>query len=114
MLYLQLMGAPDPLSLGLMGVGFSISMLATKVLGLDRTYFAVELGLAEPVQLTRFPYGFVPHPMITGSVLGLVGVHLVIGEAHPWLVPGHIAFYALHLAQEISGTHRRLQAEPGR
>ena len=38
--------------------GYVVSMMATNALGIDRTYFAAELGLVEPKWITQFPYGY--------------------------------------------------------
>ncbi len=95
---------PDPLSLTLMAVGFGLSTWSASLLGRDRTYFAAELGLVEPKWVDRFPYGFIPHPMNVGSMIGLVGVGALPGfhDRWPWLVPAHLGLYGVHLAQEIA------------
>jgi hypothetical protein len=83
-------------------VGTGLSAAAAHALGWGRTYFGVELGFDAPARITRFPYGFVPHPMFVGSAIALVGLELspALREAWPWLVPAHLGLYALHLAQE--------------
>jgi len=70
---------------------------------MDRTYFGVELGLYEPKWVSSFPYNVIPHPMIVGSILGLLGIHKMAGmqAAMPYLVPGHVAMYMAHLSQEM-------------
>lgn len=92
----------DPVSLAMIAVGYFIAISATVAIGVDRTYFGVELGVYEPKWVSSFPYNCIPHPMIVGAIMGLAGVHKMAGmrEAMPWLVPGHIALYALHMAQE--------------
>ena len=47
----------DIVSIVLIIVGYSISLLVTKALGIDRTYFASELGLVPPKWINQFPYG---------------------------------------------------------
>jgi len=47
----------DPLSVAMILSGYAVSMMATNALGIDRTYFAAELGLVEPTWITQFPYG---------------------------------------------------------
>lgn len=47
----------DAVSLGLMAFGFLISTMAAGALGMDATYFGVELGVCEPKLVTKFPYG---------------------------------------------------------
>ncbi|MEL6342774.1 MAG: methyltransferase [Myxococcota bacterium] len=84
--------------------GFGLAMLSTRALGVVRTYFGVEMGLVAPRRINQFPYDTIPHPMIVGAIVGLIGVHLVIGFGNWWwLVPAHILFYAIHLTQEILG-----------
>jgi len=93
----------DPISLTLIVVGYGISTAAAVALGIDRTYFGVELGLYEPKWISAFPYNCIPHPMIVGAMLGLSGVYKMAGMrvAMPYLVPGHIFLYACHMAQEM-------------
>ena len=47
----------DLISLGMIVVGYAVSIQATAVLGVDRTYFAAELGYCEPKWVDAFPYG---------------------------------------------------------
>ena len=47
----------DIISIALIVIGYSISIMATNALGIDRTYFGAELGLMEPKWVTSFPYG---------------------------------------------------------
>lgn len=91
------------LGLLLMGVGLGLSNAAVARLGVVRTMFGVELGVVPPERVEGPPYGWVPHPMIVGAVLALIGAGLQPGMAErwPWLVPGHVALYLLHLAQEV-------------
>ena len=49
----------DYLSLFMMATGMILSVMATNALGIDRTYFGVELGICEPKWITQFPYGCV-------------------------------------------------------
>ena len=69
---------------------------------MDRTYFAAELGLCEPLRLRRFPYSLLPHPMIAGNLIALSGFYILpeLRAAAPYLVPMHIAMYLLQLLQE--------------
>jgi len=104
----------DPLSLSLIAAGAALSAAATRVLGMDRTYFAAELGLCEPLTLRRFPYNTIRHPMIAGNVIALLGFYALpeMRAAAPYLVPMHIAFYLLHLLQETAGAGGRSAAVP--
>jgi len=47
----------DPISLAMIAIGYTVSVMATDAIGLDRTYFAAELGLVEPKWIDKFPYG---------------------------------------------------------
>ncbi|MEQ1566151.1 MAG: methyltransferase [Myxococcota bacterium] len=87
----------------LVALGLALSLRAAQVLGVERTYFAVELGRLPPRRVDRFPYGVVPHPMITGAVLALIGVGVQpeVLRDWPWLIPLHVAAYTAHLAQEV-------------
>ena len=92
----------DALSIGLIALGVALSGAAARVLGMDRSYFAAELGRCEPLTLHRFPYNFLSHPMIVGNVIALVGFYTLpeLRAAVPYLVPMHMAFYFLQLLQE--------------
>mmetsp|Transcript_8053 Transcript_8053/g.14920 ORF Transcript_8053/g.14920 Transcript_8053/m.14920 type:complete len:597 (-) Transcript_8053:378-2168(-) len=98
----------DVVSLVLLCVGYYIAIAATKALGIDKTYFGSELGHCMPCYVTEFPYNCIPHPMIVGACIGLLGFHKLQGlrEEMPYLVPGHISLYLLHCAQEICDFHR--------
>lgn len=94
---------PNWVSLILIGTGFGLSMLASHRLGFVGTYFGAELGQIEPRWERSFPYGTIPHPMIVGNLIGLVGIGLSpeLSERFPWLVPSHCALYLIHLVQEV-------------
>jgi hypothetical protein len=96
----------DPVSLALLVAGFGTTMAATSALGLPRTYFGAELGLLPPERVTAFPYGWLPHPMILGGIVGLLGIHALapFREAWPWVIPLHVACYVVHLLQEALDT----------
>jgi len=98
----------DPISVLMIASGYGVSMLATKALGLDRTYFGVELGFCEPKWIDAFPYSTIPHPMITSQVFALLGILKGAGSiraSFPWLLPLHIALYLAHMLQEILDVH---------
>eukprot|EP00615_Pteridomonas_danica_P011162 CAMPEP_0114333742 /NCGR_PEP_ID=MMETSP0101-20121206/3942_1 /TAXON_ID=38822 ORGANISM="Pteridomonas danica, Strain PT" /NCGR_SAMPLE_ID=MMETSP0101 /ASSEMBLY_ACC=CAM_ASM_000211 /LENGTH=175 /DNA_ID=CAMNT_0001464831 /DNA_START=64 /DNA_END=591 /DNA_ORIENTATION=- len=95
----------DYISLIMIVVGYAISIMATQALGIDGTYFGIELGFVKAnynfVQV--FPYNVIPHPMIMGQVFALLGV---FKPAHvytnwPWLIPVHVLLYFTHMTQEI-------------
>lgn len=47
----------DPISILMIVSGYTVSVMATEAIGVDRTYFAAELGLVEPKWIHKFPYG---------------------------------------------------------
>jgi len=83
--------------------GYFVSAMATKALGIDRTYFGAELGLVEEKWVTEFPYNCIPHPMILSQVWALSGIllsqHIRISE-YWYLIPIHITLYVIHALQE--------------
>src|SRR5262249_51522230 len=101
----------DAMSLALIGAGFGLATLAMRALGIERSYFGAELGVLPPERISRFPYGVIPHPMIVGAVIGLLGVQALpeMRASQPWLVPTHIAFYTLVLAHELAVRDRTPQ-----
>ena len=82
--------------------GYGLSIAATGALGIDQTYFGVELGEVEPNFVHGFPYDVVPHPMIIGSMVGLLGFHKMAGfrAALPYAIPMHCTMYFIHMVQE--------------
>ena len=99
----------DPISVAMMLSGYAVSLLATNALGVDRTYFAAELGLVEPKWITQFPYGYIPHPMIVSQIWALLGFFKAAhfrAEA-PYVVPIHVALYTVHMLQEHLDIYKR-------
>mmetsp|Transcript_373 Transcript_373/g.1070 ORF Transcript_373/g.1070 Transcript_373/m.1070 type:complete len:660 (+) Transcript_373:181-2160(+) len=98
-----------PDSLVLIVAGYVVSICATAALGVDGTYFGIELGVVEADYkfVTKFPYNVLPHPMILGQVVALFGVHVApqVSRARPLLVPIHIALYLTHMLQEQFDYH---------
>ncbi len=105
-------GRIDPLSIGLIVTGVALSGAAARVLGLERSYFAAELGRCEPLTLRRFPYNLLNHPMIVGNVIALLGFFALpeLRATVPYLVPMHIGFYLLQLMQERGVVLRKAEA----
>eukprot|EP01064_Diplonema_japonicum_P015720 TRINITY_DN2352_c0_g1_i1.p1 TRINITY_DN2352_c0_g1~~TRINITY_DN2352_c0_g1_i1.p1 ORF type:complete len:578 (+),score=115.32 TRINITY_DN2352_c0_g1_i1:75-1808(+) len=95
------------LSVGVMLAGYALSASAALAIGQDRTYFGSELNVVEPKWISSFPYSCVPHPMILGSIVGLVGFYLNEGfaENYPFLVPIHCLLYVIHAVQEHLDIH---------
>jgi hypothetical protein len=60
----------DHISLVMILCGYVVSISATQVLGIDGTYFGIELGFlqADYKFVKSFPYNIFPHPMILGQV----------------------------------------------
>jgi len=98
---------PDMTALALLGFGFGLATLAAHRLGVDRTYFGWELGEIKGECVIGFPYGYIPHPMIVGGVIGWLGFHKLDGfrEAFPIYGPMHVAFYIAHAVQEHFAIH---------
>jgi len=92
----------DLISLAMIICGYGLSTAATVALGIDQTYFGVELGEVEPNFVHGFPYDVVPHPMIIGSMVGLLGFHKMAGfrAALPYAIPMHCTMYFIHMVQE--------------
>mmetsp|Transcript_29312 Transcript_29312/g.47614 ORF Transcript_29312/g.47614 Transcript_29312/m.47614 type:complete len:219 (-) Transcript_29312:13-669(-) len=84
--------------------GYYVSAMATKVLGVEGTYFGIELGFvkAEYGFVKKWPYSVYPHPMILGQVVAMVVLHVALFQRrYPWLLPLHCVFYLTHMLQEI-------------
>jgi len=98
----------DPISLMMLAGGYFVATAATQALGIDKTYFGAELGHCRHEFVTAFPYNMIPHPMIVGACVGLLGFHKLNGLRHemPYLVPAHIVLYLTHMTQEILDFHR--------
>lgn len=54
-----------------------MSIAATQALGVDGTYFGIELGFvkADYRFVKSFPYNTLPHPMILSQIVALLGLH---------------------------------------
>jgi hypothetical protein len=92
----------DIVSIAMIVCGYGLSAAAAAALGVDQTYFGVELGRVEPNFVRGFPYNVVPHPMIVGSMVGLLGFHKMAGfrATLPYAIPMHCAMYFVHMCQE--------------
>lgn len=99
----------DLISVLMIASGYTVSMLATNALGLDRTYFAAELGLVPPKWIDQFPYGYIPHPMIVSQMWALLGFFKAAHFRHDWpyVIPIHLALYFAHMMQEHFDCYKR-------
>ena len=105
---------PDWICAAIMFMGYFISINSFFVLGDNGTYYAIELGLMKPDLKFTWPYGkFGPipsvwHPMYMGQVYALIGMFKMASfrEAYPLLVPLHILYYLVCIAQEVFDIHR--------
>eukprot|EP00467_Chlorarachnion_reptans_P026168 CAMPEP_0114493386 /NCGR_PEP_ID=MMETSP0109-20121206/4080_1 /TAXON_ID=29199 /ORGANISM="Chlorarachnion reptans, Strain CCCM449" /LENGTH=100 /DNA_ID=CAMNT_0001670331 /DNA_START=297 /DNA_END=596 /DNA_ORIENTATION=+ len=96
-------------------IGYTTSAMATAALGMERTYFGIELGLCKFEYTSAWPYGpglggllpGIPHPMIVGQVFAMLALYSVdaFRTDYPFLIPGHIVLYLLHMFQEIFDFH---------
>jgi Phospholipid methyltransferase len=89
----------DVVSAIMIFTGYTVSIMATHALGLDRTYFGVELGICEYKCVNQFPYGFLPHPMILSQIWALLGFFKASNfrSMYPYLVPVHVCLYLAHM-----------------
>jgi len=97
--------------------GYALSIYTTAQLGVDGTYFGIELGFvqADKHYVQKFPYGVIPHPMILSQCVALLGLyrHAAFRAAWPYLVPAHVCFYLTHMVQEHFDIYKR-RVVPGR
>lgn len=66
----------DPLSALVVCAGFGLNAYAAQLLGADRTYYGIELGIVAWKQETRFPYSWIAHPMLVGNLAAYAGTLL--------------------------------------
>lgn len=100
-------GKIDFVSIFMIIIGYGISVQATNVLGLDRTYFGAELGKCPAKWINQFPYGYIPHPMIVSQIFALLGVMKANHFRHdyPYLIHWHVLLYIVHMLQEHFDLH---------
>mmetsp|Transcript_3573 Transcript_3573/g.5066 ORF Transcript_3573/g.5066 Transcript_3573/m.5066 type:complete len:195 (-) Transcript_3573:261-845(-) len=99
----------DFISIAMILTGYVVSVMTTNALGIDRTYFAAELGMVEPKWITQFPYGYIPHPMIVSQIFALLGLYKAshFRNEWPYVVPIHITMYLIHMMQEQFDIYKR-------
>jgi hypothetical protein len=108
-------------AVALASYGYFVSAAATKALGIEGTYFGIELGFvkADYEFVQAWPYNAYPHPMITGQVFAMAALHFVVFSGlfsdvtattnnalqnknyYPLLLPIHCGLYLTHMVQEI-------------
>jgi len=104
----------DVVSIAMIITGYTVSALATMAIGVDRTYFAAELGLVPMKWINQFPYGYIPHPMILSQVFALLGFYKAshFRQEWPYVVPIHIGLYLIHMIQEHFDIYVRYADSP--
>ena len=103
----------DYISILIACAGYFISVSSYNALGHNGTYYGIELGVIQPFWIEAWPYGnwgpipSVWHPMYMGQVYAQLGLYKVAAfrEKYPLLVPIHIVFFGLVIAQEIWDIH---------
>lgn len=105
----------EPLSLAVIAVGVALNARAAAVLGIDRTYYGVEIAGLPPLRARAFPYSLLPHPMIVGNVLAFGGTLLNSGFRDAWwpLAASHVALNLGLLAMELAGPYRQRALKAG-
>jgi hypothetical protein len=109
--------AIDPVGLAMVAAGYALSAYCTSQLGVDGTYFGIELGMVQKQKnyVQKFPYGVIPHPMILAQCVAMLGFHKneAFRQAWPFLVPAHVALYLVHMFQEHFDIHANSKAKKG-
>ena len=111
--YLQ---APlEPLSLAVIAAGIALNARAAAVLGVDRTYYGVEIAGLPPIRATAFPYSWLDHPMIVGNVMAYGGTLLNPTFREQWwpLATLHVVLNLGLLAMELAGSAHRPAVRAG-
>jgi len=105
----------QPVRFAMVAGGYTLTALAYKALGKDRTYFGSELGLLKPKWITEFPYGTVPQPMIVGQLFALLAMAsapcYLYELGMPWFIPLHMILYTTHMLQEMYDVHEKPSTE---
>lgn len=101
-------------SLGLIIAGFGLSAAAFARLGMVRSYLGSELGQCPPLHVTGFPYNVIPHPMVLGAIVGMLGLGLSapLRERFWWLIPLHVLFYLAYLVVEVRQARAATPPDP--
>ncbi|WP_169054330.1 methyltransferase [Nitratireductor sp. XY-223] len=100
---------PSLLSLIVMATGFALNIMAARALGIERTYYGVEVGGMPPVRVIGFPFSLVRHPMLTGSMIAFGAALLAPEFRAVWwpLALLHVILNFAVLQMEIHGRRSR-------
>jgi uncharacterized membrane protein YGL010W len=81
-----------------------LSGYSAYLLGTDGCYFGIELGYISKNKnyISKFPYGYIPHPMILSQCIALyfMNNNMLFYNNWPFLIYFHILFYLIHMIQE--------------
>ena len=79
-----------------------LSGYSAYLLGADGCYFGIELGFVNKNYIAKFPYGYIPHPMILSQCIALyfMNYNSNFYNNWPYLSYMHILFYIVHMFQE--------------
>eukprot|EP01060_Flectonema_neradi_P006732 TRINITY_DN14604_c0_g1_i1.p1 TRINITY_DN14604_c0_g1~~TRINITY_DN14604_c0_g1_i1.p1 ORF type:complete len:593 (+),score=60.64 TRINITY_DN14604_c0_g1_i1:37-1815(+) len=101
-------GTPvSTISIAMVVLGYGLAASATYAIGVERTYFGSELGITSRKWINAFPYNTIPHPMILGAVIALIGFYVEpnFRQEFPSLIPIHCSLYVIHALQEHFDIH---------
>jgi len=94
----------SPIDYAMIFGGYALSIYTTFQLGVDGTYFGIELGFVKASKhyVQKFPYGVIPHPMILSQCVAMLGFMRAeaFRSSWPYLVPAHVCLYMVHMLQE--------------
>lgn len=87
-----------------------LSGYSAYLLGTDGCYFGIELGYVNKNKnyVSKFPYGYIPHPMILSQCIALyfMNNNFIFYNNWPFLIYFHIFFYIIHMIQEHFDLHK--------
>jgi hypothetical protein len=87
-----------------------LSGYSAYLLGTDGCYFGIELGYVNKNKnyVSKFPYGYIPHPMILSQCISLyfMNNNFIFYNNWPFLIYFHILFYIIHMIQEHFDLHK--------
>ncbi len=107
-----LQSGPSLFALTVMAAGFALNSAAAARLGVDRTYYGVELAGLPVKWSTAFPYSIMSHPMLSGSVVAYGGALFDTPFRDTWwpLAVTHMLLNVLIIAVEANGRVDRARA----